>query len=63
MNHRYSLAEFVTRYRSEFGDTPELADLLSATAVAPKDRPGLLRSDRSEGIATYGLLVSPLNNR
>ena len=31
MNHRYNLAEFVTRYRSEFGDTPELADLLSAT--------------------------------
>jgi len=31
MNHRYSLTEFVARYRREFGDTPELADLLSAT--------------------------------
>ena len=26
-NHRYSLSEFVERYRQAFGDTPELADL------------------------------------
>jgi adenosine kinase len=29
MNHRYTLPEFVARYRSEFGDAPELADLLA----------------------------------
>jgi adenosine kinase len=27
MNHRYSLPEFVARYRATFGDAPELADL------------------------------------
>lgn len=29
MNHRYTLEEFVARYRQEFGDAPELADLLA----------------------------------
>ncbi|MGQ9489547.1 MAG: carbohydrate kinase family protein [Anaerolineae bacterium] len=28
MNHRYTLPEFVARYRENFGDTPELTDLL-----------------------------------
>jgi adenosine kinase len=28
-NHRYSVDEFVARYRKTFGDTPELADLLA----------------------------------
>jgi adenosine kinase len=28
MNHRYTLPEFVTRYRDNFGDAPELNDLL-----------------------------------
>jgi adenosine kinase len=28
-NHRYSLDEFVARYRAVFGDTPELSDLLA----------------------------------
>ncbi len=28
MNHRYTLPEFVTRYRENFGDAPELEDLL-----------------------------------
>ncbi len=28
-NHRYDLAEFAAKYREAFGDTPELADLLS----------------------------------
>jgi adenosine kinase len=28
MNHRYTLPEFVTRYRENFGDAPELKDLL-----------------------------------
>lgn len=30
MNHRYTLPEFVARYRENFGDAPELADLLRA---------------------------------
>ncbi len=34
--HRYSLSEFVARYRRVFGDTPELADLLSSQ---PGSRP------------------------
>lgn len=29
MNHHYELSEFVARYRREFGDTPELDDLLT----------------------------------
>jgi adenosine kinase len=28
MNHRYTLSEFATRYRENFGDAPELEDLL-----------------------------------
>lgn len=28
MNHRYTVAEFVERYRQHFGDAPELADML-----------------------------------
>jgi hypothetical protein len=28
MNHRYTLLEFAARYRENFGDAPELADLL-----------------------------------
>ena len=28
MNHRYTLPEFVARYRENFGDAPELEDLL-----------------------------------
>jgi len=32
MNHRYDLPSFVARYRQEFGDTPELEDLLGAAA-------------------------------
>jgi adenosine kinase len=28
MNHCYSLPEFVARYRENFGDAPELDDLL-----------------------------------
>lgn len=30
-SHSYTLAEFVARYRENFGDTPELEDLLRAT--------------------------------
>jgi adenosine kinase len=30
-NHSYTLEEFVARYRENFGDAPELADLLAAT--------------------------------
>jgi len=30
MNHSYTLPEFVARYRENFGDTPELEDLLRA---------------------------------
>jgi adenosine kinase len=30
MNHFYGLPEFVARYRQEFGDAPELVDLLAA---------------------------------
>ena len=29
MNHRYTLPEFVARYRENFGDAPELEDLLN----------------------------------
>jgi adenosine kinase len=29
MSHDYTLAEFVARYRQQFGDTPELDDLLA----------------------------------
>lgn len=35
MSHSYSLPQFVSRYRSTFGDAPELEDLL-ATAVKPQ---------------------------
>jgi adenosine kinase len=28
MNHRYTLLEFIARYRKNFGDAPELKDLL-----------------------------------
>jgi len=28
MNHRYTVAEFVERYRENFGDAVELKDLL-----------------------------------
>jgi adenosine kinase len=28
MNHRYTVAEFIGRYRELFGDAPELADML-----------------------------------
>jgi hypothetical protein len=30
MNHHYTLPEFVARYRENFGDEPELTDLLRA---------------------------------
>jgi hypothetical protein len=30
MSHRYDLPGFVARYRQEFGDTPELDDLLES---------------------------------
>ncbi len=33
MSHHYTLPEFVARYRTTFGDTPELADLLAQAAV------------------------------
>ena len=29
MNHRYTVPEFVARYREHFGDTPELSDMLT----------------------------------
>jgi adenosine kinase len=29
MNHRYTLSEFAARYRAEFGDAPELEDLVN----------------------------------
>ncbi len=29
MNHRYTVPEFVARYREVFGDAPELEDMLS----------------------------------
>ncbi len=32
MNHHYTLPEFVARYQSTFGDTPELQDLLTPSA-------------------------------
>lgn len=32
MNHRYTLEEFVARYRENFGDTPELKDLLASAS-------------------------------
>jgi adenosine kinase len=34
MNHQYTVAEFVARYRANFGDTPELADLLQIGGTA-----------------------------
>jgi adenosine kinase len=37
MSHRYSLPEFVARYRQEFGETPELEDLMAGrVAVSSK---------------------------
>ncbi len=34
-NHRFTLAEFVARYRVTFGDTPELEDLVANAVPAP----------------------------
>jgi adenosine kinase len=37
-SHRYTLSEFVARYREHFGDTPELEDLLRAHVASQEAR-------------------------